>query len=659
MTVGRLISRLAALILMMFATESRAADRPWVGQEATRTRLTIVGVDGSSPKVVLDSPRRFSAPEWTPGGVSLIVNGAGKFWRLPASGGTPTAIPLGSPIFVSINHAISPDGKKIAFNTGSIWTVPAAGGKLTRVTSSSGNNLHGWSPDGKRLVYSSDRGKGLDLFSILADGGSERPLTTHPANDDAPQFSSDGRWVYFISDRSGHWDVWRVPAEGGGSDDAKAERITSDDRDAASPRCSPDGKWLVYASYPPRTGLNGLDRDVWLRRIALDGGKPGQSKPENIVRIVGGFGTLGARAFSPDSRRLVYASYEPPPPTIRLILYTPSDREPPANVPHRLTQIADATEKFLVGEMTRWNYPPNVSKLFRREADGTVEVTFVKGTRPASDPYYAKGSCRHEAIEKARERLRIDGEGHIWWTFLYLGERPTRFDNWVGGGCPRDGGWAVINYESLPGELRLDLNPSVGFNAEIYLKGTIHELGHAFGLPHIGPDPALKLGNSLMGPNNSAYAERKYPITDPVYLDEASAAMLWKHPILTGSQQDRQRQPTLKLVDFKPTYNRTADRITLKGKLVADMSAHTVVVLDDLGKPDDEYWYRSHAARIASDGSFEVAIDHPARADGHFRTAFCFENGAVTGDGAGVIYGDHGEIRTRYRFRDGGYTFGD
>ena len=89
------------------------------------------------------------------------------------------------------------------------------------------------------------------------------------------------------------------------------------------------------------------------------------------------------------------------------------------------------------------------------------------------------------------------------------------------------------------------------------------------------------------------------------------------------------------------------------------MPAHSVVVLDDLGQPDDAYWYRSHVARIAPDGTFRVAIDHPARVDGHFRILFCFDNGTVTGDGAGVVFDDRGEIRKSYHFRDGSYRFGD
>ena len=52
-----------------------------------------------------------------------------------------------------------------------------------------------------------------------------------------------------------------------------------------------------------------------------------------------------------------------------------------------------------------------------------------------------------------------------------------------------------------------------------------HELGHAFGLPHIGPLQNDKLGNSLMGPVNMVYSRRKGPDDRRVYLSQASAAM--------------------------------------------------------------------------------------------------------------------------------------
>jgi hypothetical protein len=652
------LSSLLAVVLSLLATESSASDGAWTGHEATRSRITIMDLDGSSPKVVLDSPHRYAAPEWTPDGASLIVNGGGKLWCLPASGGTPAPIPTGSTGWVDINHAVSPDGQSLAFTAGPIWKVPVRGGTPEKITAAPGNWVHAWSPDGERLALSSNRGQGLDLFSISPDGGSERRLTTSPRADDAPQYSPDGRWIYFLSDRAGTRDIWRIPASGAGPGDAQAEQITSDDREDAAPHPSPDGKWLIYLSYPPRTSFNAVDRDVLIRRIPLGSGRSARTKPQNIARIVGGHGTLSARPFSPDGRKLVYASFEPPPPTIHIILYTASDRTPPAGAPHRLTQIADAAERFLLSEMKRWKYPPAVSRLFRRDPDGTVEITHVQADHPASDPIFSRAGCDEEAREKAKRQLRLEGEGHVFWTFVYVGDRPQRFGDWTGVGCSRDGGFATVNYDTIPGEIRPDLGLEVGFNSEYYLKGTVHELGHALGLWHIGPDPSLNMGNSLMGANQSVYIERKQPNTDQVYLTESSAAMLWKHPIFSGTTKDRQRQPNMKLVDYEATYSRASDRITVAGKLVSDLPAHSVQVFDDLGHPTDGYWYRSHVGRIAPDGTFRVAIDHPVRTDGHFLISFCFENGIVTGDGVGVTFGDRGEIRKSYRYQDGSYHFG-
>ena len=293
------------------------------------------------------------------------------------------------------------------------------------------------------------------------------------------------------------------------------------------------------------------------------------------------------------------------------------------------------------------------------DPDGTVEITYVKGDRPASELFHEDSGHAEQAIGKAERQLRIEGEGHIWWAFVYAGDRPERFNVWRGSGSAIHGGAAAVKYDTIPGEIRPDLGLEVDFNSAYFLKGTIHELGHAFGLPHTGPDPSLGLGDSLMGPNVDVYIKRKQPHADRVYLTESSAAMLWKHPVFSGTAKDRQRQPSVKLVDYRPTYSRAADRITVAGKLISDMTAHSVVVFDDLGQPSDEYWFRSHVARIAPDGTFRVAIERPARADGQWRILFCFDNGMVTGDGSGVAPRDRGDIRKSYYFRGGSYRFGD
>ncbi len=147
--------------------------------------------------------------------------------------------------------------------------------------------------------------------------------------------------------------------------------------------------------------------------------------------------------------------------------------------------------------MKRWKYPPAVSRLFRRNSDGTVEVTYVKGDRPAADPFYARAECDDEAMEKAKRQLRIEGEGHIWWTFCYVGDRPQRFTDWRGCGCARDGGSAIVNYDTIPGEIRPDLGLEMGFNSRVLPQGD---------RPRAGPRPRPVAHRP--GPVRSTWATR-------------------------------------------------------------------------------------------------------------------------------------------------------
>jgi Tol biopolymer transport system component len=64
------------------------------------------------------------------------------------------------------------------------------------------------------LVYEREIGGNQDLYLTPA-GGVERRLTDDPAGDSLPRFSPDGRRILFTSERSGNWQIWEMPAEGG------------------------------------------------------------------------------------------------------------------------------------------------------------------------------------------------------------------------------------------------------------------------------------------------------------------------------------------------------------------------------------------------------------------------------------------------------------
>lgn len=344
------------------------------------------------------------------------------------------------------------------------------------------------------------------------------------------------------------------------------------------------------------------------------------------------------------------------PEPVKIVFFVPADLAVSEGVRQRITKIADAAEAFFFNGMKRHGYPPATKALFRREADGQVELFQVRGDEPVASGKYANPTYAGYVVRKAIQQYHVPGDNTVWWIFIYLGDRPTRFENWAGAGNPRDGGWAMINYDTVPGEVRPDLQLTEGFNFEYKLKSTIHELAHGFGLPHMGPDPTLDLGNSLMGPNPPMYAARHYPKGDHVYLAASEAAMLWKHPIFRGKAMDHFEPAEVKLADYKAVFKPDADTVTVSGRLIASQPAHSVVLIDDRGD-HDEYWSRSYTARIAPDGTFQIKVNNPARVDGQYRILFCFESGVVSGNGKNIGPNDRGDIRKTYRFRDGRFEF--
>jgi len=115
----------------------------------------------------------------------------------------------------------SPDGKRIAFSSErsghqEIWIADVDGSNAFQLTTSRASGTARWSPDGKRIVYDTQAADGLwDIDVIDATGGKPTPLVRHPADDKAPSFSHDGRWVYFSSNRDGRDEIDRIPATGG------------------------------------------------------------------------------------------------------------------------------------------------------------------------------------------------------------------------------------------------------------------------------------------------------------------------------------------------------------------------------------------------------------------------------------------------------------
>jgi tricorn protease len=130
---------------------------------------------------------------------------------------------------------------------------------LTRLSDSAAEETHGrFSPDGSKVVFI--RGKG-DLVVCDADGGHPITLLEHWSTPDF-DWSPDGQWLtYSVTDEHYNSEVWIIRADGTGEAPYNVSRHPDDD---LMPRFSPDGKRLVWAS---RRHADTLDLwSVWLTR---------------------------------------------------------------------------------------------------------------------------------------------------------------------------------------------------------------------------------------------------------------------------------------------------------------------------------------------------------------------------------------------------------
>jgi len=108
-----------------------------------------------------------------------------------------------------------------------------------------------YAADGETILFSSNRGGSLDLWTINTRTGSVLQLTDDEASDWDPAYSADGSEIVWSSDRSGNLEIWMANADGSG-----ARQVTDDGVSAENPGMTPDGEWVVYmTSNPDKSGM--------------------------------------------------------------------------------------------------------------------------------------------------------------------------------------------------------------------------------------------------------------------------------------------------------------------------------------------------------------------------------------------------------------------
>jgi Tol biopolymer transport system component len=168
---------------------------------------------------------------------------------------------------------VSPDGRKIVFSSDrsgaiEIWTADFDGSNPSQITTGATAPLGAsWSPDGQKILFTGRPAGNVDIYQIDAQGGAPRRITTHPNNDVWARFSRDGKWIYFASNRTGRFEIWKTPADG----PANETQVTHNG--GWVHRESPDGKFLHYV----KLDIPGL----W--KMPAEGGEEIKVLDENFV----------------------------------------------------------------------------------------------------------------------------------------------------------------------------------------------------------------------------------------------------------------------------------------------------------------------------------------------------------------------------------------
>jgi len=254
------------------------------------TRILTFAPGAQDATAITDGGTSAWSPSWSADGRTLYFaqNRAGSMdlWQQPltrsgAPDGAASALTTGLDVRQA---AFSPDGRRLAYSkgrrVGNVWRVPIRRDRpATWADAEQVTFDHAFiefidaSPDGTRLLVSSDRSGNQDLWMLPVAGGESRQVTTHLAHDWNPRWSPDGQSVAYYSNRSGSREIWVESLAGG-----PARQVSRIGQYSVWPVWSPDGRRIAFAS-----GNGGIvDYKLWL--VPAEGGEARSLSPSGDHR---------------------------------------------------------------------------------------------------------------------------------------------------------------------------------------------------------------------------------------------------------------------------------------------------------------------------------------------------------------------------------------
>jgi Tol biopolymer transport system component/DNA-binding winged helix-turn-helix (wHTH) protein len=246
--------------------------------------------------VRLTSTLRAGKPAWMPDSREFLFAGRGWLWSLDARvGGTPARLPFLGQDGLTPVVSRTPNGQQRlvyvrSFADVNVWRVdtsaagaPASSPPVAAIASTRIDGIPNLSPDGSRLVFSSDRSGETEFWLADLNGSNAVQLTSMAILPGFPRWSPDSTLIAFHGDPEGRPDVLVVPARGG-----KPTTMTAGMPNGGFPSFSRDGQWIYF------TVMQMEGPRIW--KIPVSGGA--------AVQITQNAGTLAIE--SVDGRDLYY-----------------------------------------------------------------------------------------------------------------------------------------------------------------------------------------------------------------------------------------------------------------------------------------------------------------------------------------------------------------
>jgi len=201
------------------ASASRSGTLVWATARGGQTQVSIKSRHGNVLSTLAVESGRPQGPSISPDGTRLLLTrverGTADIWLYDLQRGTSRQVTSGAGY--DEQPKWSPDGRSFAFREGSTRIFKSAldGSPPHALADLKGNNLSGWSPDGRFVLFSVSLPEtGNDLVALPVD--QARPpihLTADRGIEQHAAFALDGRWVAFAAERAGRMEVFAAAAE--------------------------------------------------------------------------------------------------------------------------------------------------------------------------------------------------------------------------------------------------------------------------------------------------------------------------------------------------------------------------------------------------------------------------------------------------------------